>query len=168
VEWEQAARQAEPLGIRVAVVRCGVVLDREGGALRQMLPTFQMGLGGRTGSGKQWVSWVHHADLTGILLLTLDNPAAREPINGTAPNPVTNADFAAALGRALHCPALLPTPAFALRVMLGEVADVALTGQRVLPKRALALGYAFQFPKLDEALAHVLKEPQAGSEAVPG
>jgi uncharacterized protein (TIGR01777 family) len=167
VAWEKAARQAEPLGVRVAVVRIGVVLDRAGGALRQMLPTFQAGMGGSTGSGKQWVSWVHHADLTGILLLALDNPDARGPLNAMAPNPVTNADFARALGRALHRPAFLATPAFALRLVLGEVADVALSGQRVLPKRTLALGYGFQFPTLDGALLDVLKEEKAGSGAVP-
>jgi uncharacterized protein (TIGR01777 family) len=162
--WEKAARQAEPLGVRVAVVRIGVVLDRAGGALRQMLPTFQAGMGGSTGSGKQWVSWVHHADLTAILLLALDNGDVRGPLNAMAPNPVTNADFARALGRALHRPAFLATPAFALRLVFGEVADVALSGQRVLPKRTLALGYGFQFPTLDGALRDLLEEEsRAGS-----
>jgi NAD dependent epimerase/dehydratase family enzyme len=109
-------------------------------------------MGGATGSGRQWVSWIHHADLSGILLLALDSPDARGPINGMAPNPLTNAEFA----RALHRPAFLPTPASALRLMLGEVAELALTGQRVLPQRALALGYAFRFPTPAEALADVL------------
>jgi uncharacterized protein (TIGR01777 family) len=156
VDWERAARMAEAADARVAVLRIGVVLDREGGALRRLLPTFQMGMGGPTGSGTQWLSWVHHADLTGLLLLALDNPDARGPINGLAPNPVTNAEFARAVGGALNRPAFWPTPAFALRMMLGEVADVALTGQRVLPKRALTLGYTFRFPTLDAALADVL------------
>jgi uncharacterized protein (TIGR01777 family) len=155
VEWERAAIAAETFGVRVAVLRIGVVLDKEGGALRRMLPTFQIGMGGPTGSGTQWVSWVHHADVTGLLLLALDNANARGPINTLAPNPVTNAEFAQAVGRALHRPALMPAPAFALRLMLGEAAEVALTGQRVLPKRALALGYDFRFLRLDEALADV-------------
>jgi NAD dependent epimerase/dehydratase family enzyme len=108
-------------------------------------------------SGKQWNSWIHHADLAGILLFALDNAAVQGPINAMAPEPVTNKDFAQAVGRALGRPVFLSTPAFALRMMLGEVADVMLTGQRVLPKRALALGYVFQFPTLDEALADVMK-----------
>jgi uncharacterized protein len=157
VEWERAARSAEPLGIRVATVRIGVVLDKEGGALSRLLPTFRMGMGGPTGSGGQWISWIHHADLVGILLLALDNMTVQGPINAMAPNPVTNRDFAHAVGQAMSRPALLSTPGFALRMLLGEVADVVLTGQRVLPKKALALGYAFKFPALNEALADVLR-----------
>lgn len=157
VEWERAAFAAEALGVRVAVVRIGVVLAREGGALRQLLPAFQAGMGGPTGSGCQWVSWVHPADLLGILRLALDGAAVRGPLNATAPNPVTNRAFAEALGRALHCPAGLPSPEFVLRLMLGEVADVVLGGQRVLPRKASALGYGFQFPTLDAALADVLR-----------
>jgi uncharacterized protein (TIGR01777 family) len=157
VQWEQAARQAEPLGVRVAVVRIGVVLDRERGALGRLLPPFQMGMGGPTGSGRQWISWIHHADLLGVLRQALDNPEIRGPVNAMAPHPVTNRDFAQALAKALRRPAFISTPEFALRMMLGEVADVVLTGQRVLPKRALALGYAFQFPTLDETLADLLK-----------
>jgi uncharacterized protein (TIGR01777 family) len=157
VAWEQAARGAEAQGIRVALVRIGVVLAREGGALGQLLPTFQIGMGGPTGSGRQWISWIHHADLVSILLLALDQEAVKGPINAMAPNPVMNRDFAERLGRALHRPALITTPAFALRLLLGEAADMVLTGQRVLPKKALSLGYTFQFPTLDEALADVLK-----------
>jgi uncharacterized protein (TIGR01777 family) len=157
VEWERAARLSEALGVRVAVLRIGVVLDKEGGALRRLLPAFQMGMGGPTGPGTQWVSWVHHADLSDLLLLALDNVAAHGPINALSPNPVTNAGFAQAVGRALTRPAFVPKPAFALRLMLGEVADVALTGQRVVPKRALALGYSFRFPNLDGALADILR-----------
>jgi uncharacterized protein len=156
VEWEKTAQKAESHSVRVARIRIGVVLDKEGGALAQMLKPFKLGLGGRTGSGRQWISWIHHADLVGIILLPLDNNAASGPINGTAPNPVPNRDFAKALGRALHRPAFLPTPAFALRVMLGEVAQIITTGQRVLPRRAQALGYAFRFPTIDAALADLL------------
>lgn len=155
VEWEQAARAAEADGARVAVVRVGVVLDKEGGALKQMVTPFKLGLGGRTGSGRQWVSWIHHADMVGILLLALDNAAARGPINGTAPNPMPNRDFAKALGRALHRPAFMPTPAFALRVLLGPVSQLVTTGQRVLPRQAQALGYPFRFPTIDAALADI-------------
>lgn len=157
VEWEREAREAELLSIRVASVRIGVVLDKEGGALGRLLPPFRMGMGGPTGSGRQWISWIHHEDLVGILLLALDNMTVQGSINAMAPNPVTNRDFAHVLGQALSRPALLSTPEFALRMLLGEVADVVLTGQRVLPKKALALGYAFRFPALNEALVDVLR-----------
>jgi uncharacterized protein (TIGR01777 family) len=156
VEWEQAARTAEGHGLRVAVVRIGVVLGRDAGAIPKMLTPFRLGVGGPIGSGRQWLSWVHHADIVGILLLALDNPAARGPVNGTTPQPVTNRDFAKALGRALHRPAFLPTPGFALKLGLGEVAEVLTAGQRVLPAKALALGYKFKFPDIDTALADVL------------
>jgi uncharacterized protein (TIGR01777 family) len=155
-DWEKAARAAETHGVRVAIVRVGVVLDREGGALKQMLTPFKLGVGGRTGSGRQWVSWIHHADLVGILLLALDDAAATGPINGTAPSPLPNRDFAKALGRALHRPTFMPTPAFALRVMLGQVSQLVTTGQRVVPRRAQALGYSFRFPTIDEALSDIL------------
>jgi len=102
------------------------------------------------------MSWIHHADLEGIFLLALENPQATGPLNGTAPQPVTNREFGKALGRALHRPALVPTPPLALRVLLGEVADVIATGQCVLPERALALGYRFRFPGIDTALADLL------------
>lgn len=158
VEWEQAAHQAESSGVRVAIVRVGVVLDKHGGALAKMLPPFKFGAGGPVGSGKQWMSWIHHEDIAGIFLLALDHTEARGPLNGTAPHPVTNKEFSQALGKVLHRPSFLPTPAFALRVMLGEVAEVVTQGQRVLPRKALALGYAFQFPTIEGALANVLTE----------
>jgi uncharacterized protein (TIGR01777 family) len=160
VEWEKAARTAAALGARVAMIRIGVVLDKEGGALAQMLTPFKFGVGGPIGwspwSGRQVMSWIHHHDLVGLLLLALDNPLAVGPINSTAPRPVTNREFAKALGRALHRPAVLPTPPLALRAMLGEVAEIIATGQRVIPKQALQLGYAFQFPDIDAALADIL------------
>jgi uncharacterized protein (TIGR01777 family) len=155
-QWEAAARAAESSGVRCAIVRVGVVLDKEGGALAKLLPPFKMFAGGPVGSGRQWMSWVHHEDMVGLLLLALDHAEARGPLNGTAPNPVTNRDFSKSLGRALQRPAFLPTPGFALRLGLGEVADVVLTGQRVLPRRALALGYAFRYPTIDAALAQIL------------
>ncbi len=156
VDWEKAAQAAEPLGVRVVRLRIGVVLAKEGGAVAKMLTPFKLGVGGPVGSGAQWVSWIHHADVVGIALLALDNPNATGPINATAPQPVTNKELSKALGRALHRPSLLPTPVFALKLMMGEVADVIGKGQRVLPKRALALGYPFRFPTLDAALADLL------------
>jgi uncharacterized protein (TIGR01777 family) len=155
-DWEQAARSVEDAGVRCAIVRVGVVLDREGGALAKLLTPFKLFAGGPVGGGRQWVSWVHHADLVGLFLLGLDNADAKGPLNGTAPNPVTNSDFAWAIGRALHRPSFFPTPGFALRLALGEVAGLVLTGQRVLPKKALALGYGFQYPTIDSALAEIL------------
>jgi uncharacterized protein (TIGR01777 family) len=156
IEWEQAARQAEGHGIRLAMVRIGVVLGKESGALSKLLTPFRLGAGGPVGNGKQWMSWIHQNDLAGLFVFLLENAAATGPINGTAPQPVTNRDFSRALGRALHRPAFLPTPVFGLRFLLGEVAGVVATGQRVLPKRALELGYGFRFPTIDEALKDLL------------
>lgn len=159
VDWERAASPAAAAGGRVVLVRIGVVLDARGGGLAQMLTPFKLGLGGPVGSGRQWLSWIHHDDIVGILLLALDNPQAAGPVNGTAPHPVTNREFAKALGRALRRPAFLPTPTFALRLKFGEVADVITTGQRVLPAKAAALRYQFRFPLVDGALADVLARP---------
>jgi uncharacterized protein (TIGR01777 family) len=156
VEWEKAARAVQTAGVRCALVRVGVVLDKEGGALAKLLTPFKLFAGGPVGKGRHWMSWIHHADMVGLFLLALDSAGAEGPLNGTAPNPVTNRDFAHALGRALHRPAFLPTPPLALRVLLGEVANVITTGQRVVPKRALSLGYTFRYPTLDAALAQVL------------
>jgi uncharacterized protein len=155
VDWETEARKVEASGVRLALVRIGIVLDIKGGALAPLRMQFRLGMGGPVGNGTQWMSWIHHEDMTGILLLALENPAAVGPINATAPNPVTNRDFGTALGKALHRPSFMPTPRFMLRAMLGEVADVAATGQRVAPKRALALGYVFKYPQIDAALAEI-------------
>ncbi len=152
VDWEKAALAAQQTGVRLAIVRIGVVLDKQGGALRQMLKPFKFFVGGPVGSGRQYVSWIHHEDLVGLIVLALDNAEASGPLNGTAPQPVTNKEFSRALGRALHRPSFLPTPKFALRVMLGGVATLVTTGQRVLPKRALGLGYRFKFPDIDSAM----------------
>jgi uncharacterized protein (TIGR01777 family) len=155
VDWEKAALAAQQAGIRCALVRVGLVLDRVGGALGKMLLPFQIGVGGPIGNGRQWASWIHHADLVGLFLLALDRPEATGPLNGTAPTPLTNRDFSRALGHALHRPAFLPAPRFGLRLMLGEVADVIASGQRVLPRRPLALGYTFRYPLLEAALAEI-------------
>jgi uncharacterized protein (TIGR01777 family) len=156
IEWEQAARAAESAGVRVAWVRVGVVLDKEGGALAKLLTPFRLFAGGPVASGRQWMSWIHYADLVSLFLLAIDNAQARGALNGTAPNPVPNREFSKALGRALHRPSFVWTPALALRVALGEVATLVATGQRVLPKRALELGYSFQYPRLNGALAQIL------------
>jgi uncharacterized protein (TIGR01777 family) len=156
VEWEKAARAAESFGVRVAMVRVGVVLDKEGGALAKLLTPFKLGAGGPVGSGRQWMSWIHHADLIGLFLLALDRADASGPINGTAPNPVVNRDFGKVLGRVLHRPSLVWTPGLALRVLVGEAGSLVVTGQRVLPRRALELGYSFQYPTLDAALTEIL------------
>jgi uncharacterized protein (TIGR01777 family) len=156
IEWEQAARAAESAGVRVAIVRVGVVLDSEGGALAKMLTPFRLFAGGPVGTGRQWMSWIHYADLVNLFLFAADNAQARGALNGTALNPVTNREFSKTLGRVLHRPSFVWTPRLALRVALGEVADILATGQRVLPKRALELGYSFQYPVLDAALARIL------------
>lgn len=124
VDWEKAALAARDGGVRVALVRIGVVLDKAGGALAKMLTPFKLGVGGPVGSGKQWMSWIHNDDLCDLFVFAAENNAAAGPLNGTAPEPVTNKDFGKALGRALGRPSFMPTPAFALRLMLGEVAEV--------------------------------------------
>lgn len=157
VEWERAAAGAEAAGARVVLIRTGVVLDARGGALAQLLTPFKWFVGGPVGSGQQWLSWIHHADLTGMYVLALDNDQARGPVNATAPHPVTNRDFSRALGRALHRPSFVRTPTFALRLMLGEVAGLVTEGQRVLPGKAATLGYPFRFPTLEHALQDILE-----------
>jgi uncharacterized protein (TIGR01777 family) len=156
VDWEKAALAAQRPGVRVAIVRVGVVLDREGGALKQMLRPFKMFVGGPVGSGRQWISWIHHDDLVGLFLFALDNPQVAGPLNGTAPGPVTNREFARALGRVLGRPSFMKTPKIMLRMALGKVASLVTTGQRVLPRRAIDLGFAFRFPDADAALQHAL------------
>lgn len=156
VDWEQAARAAESAGVRVAMVRVGVVLDKEGGALAKLLTPFKLGAGGPIGSGRQWMSWIHHADLVGLFLHAIDHAEAKGPINGTAPNPVTNREFSKSLGRVLHRPSFMWTPGPALRVVLGEAANLITTGQRVFPKHTLELGYRFQYATLDAALTQIL------------
>ncbi|MFO0964729.1 MAG: TIGR01777 family oxidoreductase [Gemmataceae bacterium] len=153
VDWEKAAQQATEHGVRLALVRVGLVLDPAGGALKKMIPPFKMFVGGPVGSGRQYVSWIHHEDMVGILLLALDNAAVAGPINATAPNPVTNRQLSKALGRALHRPSFFRTPGFMLRLMLGKVAGLITAGQRVLPTRVLELGYAFKFTDVDAAMA---------------
>ena len=155
-DWEAEASKAEALGVRVCCVRTGIVLGADGGALKKMLLPFRAGIGGRMGSGRQWMSWITRADIVALIRWLIDHDSARGAYNGTAPAPVTNAEFARALGAALNRPTLLPTPASALKLLFGEMADILLTGQRVVPRRAMAEGFAFKYPQLSAALSAVL------------
>jgi uncharacterized protein (TIGR01777 family) len=165
VGWEDEAMAAERLGIRVVCVRIGLVMSTEGGALGKMLPAFRLGAGGRLGSGRQWMPWIHVDDVVGLLLHAAAQDSLCGPLNGTAPTPVTNADFSAALGRALHRPALLPVPAFALKAAFGEMSGMLMASQRALPRRALESGYAFAHPELDGALRALLEPAVAATAA---
>lgn len=152
-DWEDTAKPAEALGVRTVLVRTGIVMGPGGGALAQMLLPFKLGAGGPMGSGRQWMSWIHLDDEIGILLHAIDDARVSGPINATAPSPARNKDFAKALGRALHRPAFAPMPGFAMKLLFGEMAGVALlTGQRVLPAKAEQTGYRFRHPELDGAL----------------
>ena len=156
-EWEGAARAAERLGVRVTLLRIGVVLGKGGGAMRKMLPAFRLGLGGPLGAGTQWMSWIHLDDVIELVVFLM-NQAVSGPVNATAPHPVTNRDFARALGRALGKPARLPTPGFAVKLFLGQMADeLLLTGQRVQPARAQQMGFCFRYPELNEALRVIVR-----------
>ena len=148
--WEGEARQAEELGLRVAIARTGVVLAAEGGALEKMLPPFKMGVGGPVAGGRQYVPWVHLDDVVGGLLFLLDQ--GRGVYNLTAPEPVTNRELSKALGRALRRPAVAPVPALALKLLYGEMGRIVTTGVRAVPERLIAEGYSFQRPDLDDAL----------------
>lgn len=153
VAWEATADAAEPLGMRVAKVRTGLVLGTDGGALPKLLPLFKFGLGGIVASGRQWYSWIHIDDQVGIYLHAIDGAAGA--LDATAPNPVRNSDFTRALGAALHRPTLFPAPAFAVGLVLGEGASVVTDGQRVLPTRTLATGYRFRYETIDAALGAI-------------
>ncbi len=158
VEWEDEATAAAANGTRVVLLRSGIVLAPDGGALARMLLPFRLGVGGPFGDGRQYMSWIHRHDWIGLARWLLTRDDARGPINATAPAPETNAAFAATLARVLRRPHLLRAPAFALRLALGEMADAALlTGQRVVPARAQALGFRFQWPALEPALRDLLR-----------
>jgi uncharacterized protein len=152
IDWEDEARRAEELGIRVVTTRTGVVLSRTGGALERMLPPFRLGLGGPVAGGGQYMSWVHLDDVVGALAFCLDTEAARGPVNVTAPEPVTNREFSKALGRVLGRPAVLPVPELALKALYGEMAVVVTTGRRAVPAHLRELGYEFRRPDLEDAL----------------
>lgn len=156
--WEQAAREAEEYGVRVALIRLGLVLEQGGGTLAKMLPPFKLGLGGRFGSGRQFMPWVHREDLVRIIEFLLERDDLRGPFNGSAPHPVTNAEFSQALARHLRRPAMLPVPAFVLKAGFGEMSRLLLTGADMRPARLQAAGFEFRYPTLDEALAAILRQ----------
>jgi uncharacterized protein len=159
LEWEAEAVKAEALGLRVARLRFGIILAKQGGALPQMMRPFKFGVGGRIGSGRQWMSWITLEDVVSVIRKALENRAVSGPVNVVAPQPVRNAAFAQALGQAMHRPAILPTPAFALEFALGEMAEaLLLASQRVAPSRLEQLGHRFSQPELGSALASVLAD----------
>ncbi len=154
--WEKEAAKVEWVGVRSVRLRIGIVLADGGGALDAMLTPFKLGVGGPLGSGRQWWSWVHREDLIGLMLHLLDHPDFSGVVNGTAPSPLRQKDFARVLGRVLRRPAFLPAPAFALKALLGGFASELLSSKRVLPKAAQQLGYAFRYPELEPALRNIL------------
>jgi uncharacterized protein len=159
--WEEEAQAAEPLGIRVARLRIGVVLGPNGGALARMLPPFRLGVGGRLGSGRQWMSWIHIQDLVALIALLMRESTVRGAFNATSPFPVTNREFTRALAEAVHRPAILPVPAFALKWMLGEMSQVLLASQRAIPDAAQRAGFVFQHPDIFAALVSVIESTHA-------
>jgi uncharacterized protein len=156
VAWEREAMEAEGLGMRVVIVRTGIVLDADSGALATMLTPFKLGVGGPVAGGRQYMPWIHREDEIGLLLAALDNAGFSGPVNGSAPEPVTNRDFSRALGRALHRPAFAPIPAAAIKVLYGDMSQIVVKGVRMVPDRAAELGYTFRHPDLDEALRSTL------------
>ena len=154
--WEMEAQRAEELGVRVALLRTAPVLAPRGGMLDRLLPAFRLGLGGRMGSGRQWMPWIHLDDEVGLIDFLVHHEDCRGPYNGCAPNPVRNAEFARTLARVLRRPALLPAPAGLLRLAFGEMSGLLLGGQHLLPRRTLEAGYRFRFPDLEAALVDLL------------
>ena len=155
--WEEEAQRATELGVRVVCCRFGVVLGVGGGALERLLPFFEWGVGGRLGNGQQWMSWVHRQDAARLVLHAVKNDAVRGPMNVVAPEPVRHREFTRLLAKVVGKPALFPVPVFTLRLLYGEMADVLLHSQRVLPKVALATGFTFAYPDLETALRHLLR-----------
>jgi uncharacterized protein len=150
-DWEAEARQAERPGTRVVLLRTGIVLERAGGALPEMMRPFKFFVGGPIGSGRQYVSWIHRLDWIEIVRWLVQTPAVSGPVNATAPHPVTNRHLSRALGHAMHRPSLVPVPGVALKIVVGEFAESLLTGQRVLPARAQKEGYHFRYPEIEQA-----------------
>lgn len=154
--WEQEARTAEKFGVRVVTPRIGVVLGPGGGALARMTLPFRIGVGGRLGTGKQWMSWIHLGDLVSLIEFATTNAELSGPVNAVAPNPVTNAAFTRELAAALHRPAIFPVPALALKILFGEMSQVLLGSQRVIPEAALRVGFQFRFTEVGGALRQIL------------
>ncbi len=156
-KWEAEAVKAESAGVRVVLLRTGIVLSTNGGALAKMLPPFRMFAGGPLGDGSQWMSWIHLDDEVALIRHALESEDTAGPLNATAPNPATNKEFSRTLGKVLGRPSFMPAPGFALKLLMGEMAEaLLLEGQRVLPKRALESGFQFKFPQLEAALRHLL------------
>lgn len=155
-QWETAASEAEKLGIRTCIVRTGLVIGNDGGFLKRMLLPFKLGLGGALGDGTQWMSWIHLTDYIAILEKLLESATLQGIFNATAPEPVTNAEFSKILGQVLNRPVIVPIPAFVLKILLGEMAELVLGGQRVIPVRLEEAGFKFKFKTLSEALIDVL------------
>jgi uncharacterized protein (TIGR01777 family) len=158
VRWEAAAMAATESGVRVVVLRSGIVLDARGGALKRMLLPFRMFVGGPLGSGRQWFPWIHQNDEIRAILFAVERKELSGPLNLAAPEPATMKEFSTALGKALHRPSALAVPSFMMRVILGEMADIVLAGQRVIPKKLTQAGFRFQFPTLEGALADILRK----------
>lgn len=156
--WEETAQRAEALGMRVVLLRTGLVLARDGGFLKRLLPPFRLGLGGPIGHGRQWMPWIHLDDEIGLIDFLLQRETSHGPYNACAPQPVRSREFAHSLGHALHRPAVLSVPASVLRLGLGELSELLLGGQKAVPQRALAEGYRFRFTDLDSALADLFKD----------
>jgi uncharacterized protein (TIGR01777 family) len=156
MKWEEALRTLTGLGVRTVFMRTGIVLSTLGGALPKMLPPFKLGLGGPLGSGKQWLSWIHLQDQVGLYIYAAENNKVQGVLNGTAPHPVNMKQFTKTLGQVLHRPAIAPVPGIALKILLGEMSSLLLEGQKVLPQKAIAQGYAFQFPTLEGAFRDLL------------
>jgi uncharacterized protein (TIGR01777 family) len=157
--WEDEAARVETFGARATMLRIGIVLAREGGALQEMLPMFRRGVGGRLGSGEQWMPWIHVDDVVALFRRAGEGAELSGPVNAVSPSPVRNAEFTKILARAIRRPAVVPAPTFALRLALGELADVVLASQRVLPAKATHAGYAFLHPTLEGALANLVGPP---------
>jgi uncharacterized protein (TIGR01777 family) len=156
VDWEREANRAHEFGIRVVRIRIGIVLGRDGGALKQMLRPFRLGIGGRLGSGQQWMPWIHVDDLLRLFVFAASNPSIEGALNGSSPEPVTNAEFTRSLARALHRPAIFPVPKFALKIALGEFADYMFASLRVVPEATKQSGFEFTHPELGGALKALL------------
>ncbi len=157
VDWEKEALRATEFGVRVVLVRIAVVLGRSGGALPQMLVPFKLGIGGKFGNGKQWMPWIHLQDLVDLIMFAAGNSTVEGALNASAPNPITNATFTKAMGRALQRPTMVPVPKFALDALLGELAGFVVGSQRVVPERTEQSGFRFRHPDIDEALADLTR-----------
>ncbi|MBI3309232.1 MAG: TIGR01777 family protein [Candidatus Melainabacteria bacterium] len=156
--WESIANEAKQYNVRVVLLRIGIVIEKSGGALQKMLPPFQMFAGGPLGSGKQWVPWIHRDDVIGAILFALENENISGPVNVTAPNIVRNKDFCKALGKTIHRPSWAPVPSFAVKMLLGDMSEMVLTGQKAFPKKLKACGYKFKYENVEDALKAALEK----------